>query len=604
MLAIIFMLASIVLYSLYPLVGFWASTSIQPFMLVTITHLLSAVIMFVIIYKIVAGNWARITGLLKTSIHDRKTLGLTIFDGFLNGCSHVCLMSSFIFLDKYSAALVYDVWPIPAMILIAILIPGKKRLEIREYIFAALSCCGLIIVLTTHEMDWENIWTTGEELDGLLLGGLLALVAMLTMALSSSVIVMLEQRFSDIAEGKTGDLSTTLTQVPIEQPVSIGDAAIWIGQDNMLGLRSMDKLGTMILPSVLASFSSRCVAFVAIFAVWISFGDVSQSLEIQSAIKVAGIVLFATIIVTFGSIFFIFANRLTTISGINILWNLTSLLGILFLYLAGGKEPIIGQILLGGMLIIASNLAISIQVEFSLSYFASLFFLCVSAVICFFIPGANIENYFDAVAIPAGIFAILVAFMIERYASKQARQEDIAIELYSKSAAHENPEVLVETRAFLKKIFSPLSFVRLEIVAFQYVEYLRANAPDFMTMAVQIAASRLRIFSFGEIFVLWLIGATTIAIGIAGRPTGIVVDLLAVILCGTISFLCLLILDFGNIRRNRFLMRLLDQTQVSGIDELDKLQWRNHNFRFVAGCAAVFSILLFITYAAALWYRV
>jgi len=604
MVAIIFMLTSIVLYSLYPLVGFWASTNIQPFMLVTITHLLSALIMIVIVFKIVSGSWSRITQLLKAAIRDRKTLGLIILDGLLNGCSHVCLMSSFIFLDKYSAALIYDVWPIPAMILIAILIPGKKRLELREYVFAALSCCGLIIVLTTHDMDWENIWLRGHALDGLLFGGLLALGAMLTMAMSSSAIVMLEQRFSDITDGKSDVDSVPQVQAVQQEPVTIGDAAMWIGQENTLGIRRFGKLGSMILPSVLASLSSRCVASVAILAVWIAFGDVSQTVGTVSFTKIAGIVLFATVIVTFGSIFFIFANRLTPISGINILWNLTSLLGILFLYLAGGKEPIVGQILLGGMLIIASNLAISIQAEFSLSYFASLFFLCVSAVICFFIPGANIENYFDAVAIPSGIFAILVAFMIERYANKQAIQEDIAIALYSKSAAHENPEVLVETRSFLKKIFSPLSFVRLEIVASRYVEYLRVNAPDFMTMAVQIAASRLRIFSFGEIFVLWLIGATTITIGIAGRPAGIVVDLLAVILCGTISFLCLLILDFGNIRRNRFLMRLLDQTQVSGIDELDSLQWRNHNFRFVAGCAAVFSILLFLTYAAALWYRV
>ena len=307
-------------------------------------------------------------------------------------------------------------------------------------------------------------------------------------------------------------------------------------------------------------------------------------------------------IVGFGAIFFILANRFSEFSSVNILYNLTPLIGVGFLYFLGDKEYIPSQVFLGGMLVVASNLAVSLETDISPAYFASLFVMCAVAVFCYFVPGGDIPNYYSAIGIPASIFAILTAFMTERLSTRQFKQEDLAITMFHQGAGSDK-YLKKKTENFVATVLAGSRSTDVELESVNFVSVFWAKNRQIACLAAQLATNRLRLFSFGEIFVLWLIGGATLGITILGRPDGNVASLVSVVLASTIVFLCFSVLDPGNLRRSKFLIELLKEQGESSANLINRIHNESKEFLFLSSVSAAFSVLLFGMYAIAVWMK-
>jgi hypothetical protein len=289
---------------------------------------------------------------------------------------------------------------------------------------------------------------------------------------------------------------------------------------------------------------------------------------------------------------FIMANRKTNASSINVLFNLTPLFGIFFLYIFGANETIESRILLGGMLVIAANLALSVQSEITTAYSVSIASICLVAVYCYFVPGNGMDAYYTAIGVPAGIFAILIAFMTERLSVRQLRQEDLAIRIVEETGnknLEKNHQKYIRKTVYEILVSKSARYIRQTNQRF--IEKNRDQAPAISALMTRLATNRMRIFGFGEIFVLWLIGSTTLALAVFGRPDRVESNLLAVILAATISFLCVLIVEPVSPKRASLLFDLVgDNSNSSG----SRRKKEGDTETVALACiSAVFSIVLF-----------
>ena len=366
--AIVWMIVSTVIYGFYPLIAYIGSITANPIVIVALAH--TAASLFQLAAFLIACSfenrnpWAVMQSALKYS-----TLKYwAISQGLVHAIAHTSLFAAFMYLDKYAAALIYDAWPIVMILLSPLILKGKKHPSPKDWIFIALSFIGLFIILESKIMygaiDAFDEISRGSQP---LIGAALSVIALMAMAYTSTVAVKLEQLCASAY-----NLKWHLSQM---EDTANGET---------LESRQL-PYSTAILASLLGNGAS--IIFVAATLVALTAtGTTDFSLRGTTSdfLLVSGV---AGIIAAGGAIAFILANRLSDTSTVNILFNLTPLFGILFLYIFGADQRIDAQILIGGMLVIAANLAVSVQIQITSAYYVSILTICAAAVYCFFIPG-------------------------------------------------------------------------------------------------------------------------------------------------------------------------------------------------------------------------
>lgn len=569
----VWILVSTVIYGLYPLIAYSASDIVHPVFMVALAHSTATLVQFVFLFLSAKHQSESPSVLIRGALGFRKVKVWALSQGVVHSFAHMSLFAAFIYLDKYAAALVYDAWPILMILLLPMLLPGKKFPNLREVLFIGVSFTGLFLILSTKVDISGNLGSIVDVYgNGSGIGSVIALLSMVGMAFTAGAAVKLERLIN------ASYRYYSIRQIfPTDNRGDIEKAA-------------KNPFYSVIMSSFLGNASSMVVS-VAIASLFFLYSP-ADAFTKSSSSSIALIGIAAGVIAATAQICFIIANRMTSASSINVLFNLTPLFGILFLYVFGANETIESRILLGGMLVISANLALSVQSEITTAYSVSIASICLVAVYCYFVPGSSMDAYYAAIGVPAGIFAILIAFMTERLSVRQLRQEDLAIRIVEETG---NKSLEADHEKYIRKtvyeILVSKSARYIRRINQLFIDHNRDHAPEISALMTRLAANRMRIFGFGEIFVLWLIGSTTLALAIFGRPDRIESNLLAVILAATISFLCVLIVEPVSPRRASLLFDLVgDNSGNSGVqrkkeDETDMVA--------LACISAVFSIVLF-----------
>jgi len=582
---VLWMLASTVIYGLYPLIAYSASSLAHPVFVIVLAHSAATIAQFIYLLIAAKREGKSAIELLRTVTAFRKVKVWALAQGIVHSFAHMSLFAAFIFLDKYAATLVYDAWPILMILMAPVFLPRKLLPNLREAIFIGISFLGLFLILAA-KVDFSGTFSSVAETyaRGSGLGSVIALISMIGMAFTAVAAVRLERlsmaayRHRSIIGIKTADAHYRVT-----------------------GLASKPFSSAIVSPFMGNAVS---MVFSALIAVIFFASSDTQPLRDPSLSLIALIGIAAGVVAATAQICFIVANRSTNLTSINVLYNLTPLFGIFFLYAFGANETIEGQILLGGMLVIASNLAISVDAEITSAYYVSIASICIVAVYCYFIPGGEVDAYYSAIAVPAGIFAILIAFMTERLSVRQLRQEDLAIRIFEFSGP-EASEIKDrnELRQAVYQILVSNSAQFIRDSTSEFVKRYRSRSPQITALMARLATNRIRIFGFGEIFVLWLIGSATLGLALFGRPASVEANILTVVLAATVSFLCALVVEPVNARRANLLFDLVGELPESS-EGTESQRESDIDFVVLACISAVFALILFALFYLSMVNRV
>lgn len=126
-----------------------------------------------------------------------------------------------------------------------------------------------------------------------------------------------------------------------------------------------------------------------------------------------GIVLTA-MIASSGSTLANIANNLSSVSNLNLFWNFTPFIAILFLNFFGFLDYTPKAVFAGAILILSANYILSVNHAFSNSFLLTIFGLCVVYLCLIFLPPLALTEGIGHVSIPLGVFGIFAAFFVDR----------------------------------------------------------------------------------------------------------------------------------------------------------------------------------------------
>ena len=240
--------------------------------------------------------------------------------------------------------------------------------------------------------------------------------------------------------------------------------------------------------------------------------------------------LFCGLVVGLGGILFHYANVTSNHSNINFLWYFVPAFSAFSLVVFGLEENIHSQIIVGTILIIISNLGLNLRVDYSFSYIMSLIALSFSSIICLKFPAFPVNNYYEALGVISALFAILVAFYTDRQFERFKERKNLFLEIFN-SAEHLDDSEL--------KSFS-LSHSNLSnLTQFQMLFVRYKNNPTLSERILKYYHEMQQSVPFADIFIIWLLGISTIMIAILTRdPNEYLSQFVPVILSVAVVFLC------------------------------------------------------------------
>jgi len=174
-----------------------------------------------------------------------------------------------------------------------------------------------------------------------------------------------------------------------------------------------DFLGGIYHGVLLRSFSTvlltALLPFLYFMGIW-----TPQYFEF-SAVVVGGIIICA-LIASIGSTLANIANNLSVSSNLNLFWNFTPFLAVIFLNLFGYSDATPPEIFFGAILILSANYILSTEHSYSVSFRSTILALCGICYVLLFVPPLRITEGYDHIDIPLGLFGLFAAFFIDRIA--------------------------------------------------------------------------------------------------------------------------------------------------------------------------------------------
>lgn len=501
MAAVLYILFSVLVWSFLPLFGAIVLEKVNLWDFLLWTQLIGVVFSGMLLQKQTQSD--------KEAYQKLKSLGAEMHDGFaLTGLTYVlslgCMWAAFSYISKAGATIIYEMWPLFSMFMTPIFLQKAwPRLPARNFIYIICALAGVAFILSP-ELKAPFFAQAGSPLKAWFTL-LLPLFGGIFMSISSVFKARLSHR--------------------METP------------DNMI----ISKL----------TVQTYCMMYGLIFAavfsviVRIAGGGTHNTYDTPTIFLIAFI---GVVIYVLGSLSYVVGLLKSSRPSIIALWYLTPVLSILWLFMAG-LAVLTPTIIIGTVAIISANLLITIRAEDRISYSATVITLLLVGVVCFYIPGHEMSDYYQAVSVPLIFYTIIVAFLMDRIQQRDTFEEELAIGII-RHIQVEMTDVRAGVQELIGRIIAMLQTNNTRIIAGHY-DYLRNDVQELKPVQDKLdalALSKVEGVNFSEILVLSMTGLLTVAMTVFFRPHNFIADCFAIVLTTAIAFVFFVVLDLVNKR--------------------------------------------------------
>lgn len=522
--AVMMMLFSVLVWSLFPLVSSLGINDLGIF----------DYIVWIFIINFIA-SWSMlrlIPSVRHVKLPKWRALGRKTWVEIMIGCltmnlSLACLLTAFSYMSKAGATIIYEVWPIVAMYLTPLLISNKgwDKISARDLFFSVLAFAGIGFIihpeieaqggffLQQEEGTWNTIVLCLPFLGGVLM----------------SVSSVMKARISHNLEVPGNPLASVLF---VKMTFSLVIALLTVP----FVLFWPDQTSTFTMQSVLVLL----FAGIAIY----TLGDIAYTLAVLGSSK----------------------------SNIVVLWFLVPIFSVIWLWIAGHSE-VTPWIILGSLMIISSNLLMTVKADDSTAYVTAIVSMIAAGVYCFFVDGFPMPDYYEAVGVPLVFFAILVAFIMDRLIKRDTLEEELAVEIVNHIEG--NPDSFKpKGKEYCAHILSIVRTRNPEEINKHYVAVRNSSnkhMKEIWTSLDRLALSKVQGTTFAEFFILFVVGMLTVSVSVFYRPNDMVGDSFAIVQTVAIVFIFFTVLDLAKARQTFHLHRN-EKNQLHLADEVCKNQ--------------------------------
>ena len=350
---VIYMMFSVLSWSLFPLVSAWGIDRLSIFDYILWTYVVGLGTSLFILKMMPSAKKA---GLPQLRQLGRRTIAEILIGSLTVLLSFACLLLSFSYMSKAGATVIFEIWPIIAMYISPLLIKkGWEKISRKDMAFSAIAFIGVIFLLYP-EAPGPFLASFLSFHDAYHM--LLPLFGGVFMAVAS----VMKARVSHQLENKKYQITSLLK---IQTFFSLGVIVLSVP----FTLFWPDKQSVFTFENIMA------VAFIGVFIH--TLGNVSYTMAVLRSSK----------------------------ANIVVLWYLMPIFSVLWLWLAG-QSTITPYIIWGSIFIITANLIMTIRADRSLSYVASMVALLVCGVYTYFVDGLDMHDYYQALSVPLVFYAI------------------------------------------------------------------------------------------------------------------------------------------------------------------------------------------------------
>jgi drug/metabolite transporter (DMT)-like permease len=511
--SVLCILFSVFVFSLWALLAVFGIESVNRWEFIFWTELLSFAASAALLWVSAAGAHIRarkLTELSRREILEFCASGLSLI------LAQACLLTSFLYLSKAGAMIIYEVWPIFAMYLTPLLVAKAwPRVSPRDLMFAMLALFGVSLIMLPER--GEPFFLKASSLVARYGTLLLPLAGGALNALSSVLKARLSQRLD-------------IKGHPL---ISVLVAQVFYG-----------IFGT--------GFAAAALALSRLF---------DHQVSRYTPLNIGGMLFISLVVYTAGRLSYVVGLLRSKHSNITVLWYLTPILTVLWLWLAG-YSAVTTPIVLGSCFIIGANLLMSVKADDSLSYPAAIVTLLCVGTYCHFVKGLDMGDYYQAISVPLVFYAILVAFLVDRLDRRDAFEEGLAVEII-RHIGLEGPASQKKQRELVEQVAAVVRTSDVHEIDEHY-RALRNSGHEFLRRVSDkldaLALSRIQGANFGEMLVLSLVGLLTVGTTVVFRPPVFVADCFAVVLSAAMVFIYFMIYDLIR-ERARFYLELDERGQ-------------------------------------------
>ena len=462
-------------------------------------------------------------------------------------------------IDPSATAILFEIWPILLIFVVARWTGGEsRRLDRQMLAFVVIAFVGVVFVLASQSGGWEILLAdfSGDASSGAYIGVLLALGSAFLSALAGFGWVWSYKAIND-------------DRLP--------DA-----------LKSEVSGNSLEMFFLLVGFTITCAISAVIHGI---IGFSVEGIRFEFA-NVSGIyvALLGGALIGCGNVLWRFATAMTFDMGIHAMSYFTPVISIVILFVAGQVGDVrVDYFLIGTMAIVVSNLLIRFEAEIRLGFKALLMALVVAGALVYLREGIfeafnvgdwhwTASGYFEAVALAATVFTLLLAFRVVRLVDRSSAEDSLTYTAFSKFELLVNRNVI---RGEILNLVLQIGAARNDIeLRSRYLEaqriiastVIRSDDPNSQILSEataqlnELVRSKQSGLILGELFGLAIFAGITIALALATRPpeaeawTRFLVDAFAMLITAVIVFLMVNVWD---LHRERSELRLV-QDQESG----------------------------------------
>ena len=460
--------------------------------------------------------------------------------------------------DPSATAIIFEIWPILLIFIVARWTGGESRkIDKQMFVFVLIAFVGVAFVLVSQYGGWEDLLQNASTDNSrkAYIGIFLALASAFLSALAGFGWVW---SYNAVSDAKLPDL--------LKRSVS--------------GNR-LDMFFLLVGFTITSGISAVVHGIIGVSIAGIQY-------EIGS-VEGLYIALLGGVLIGSGNVLWRFATTMTEDMGIHAMSYFTPVISIVILFVAGHVSNIkVEYLLIGTMGIVVANLLIRFEAEIRLGFKALLVALVIAGALVHLREGIfeaySIEDwhwtagvYFEAVALSATVFTLLLAFRIVRLVDRTNTEDSLTYGCFSKlellakrgvideeildcvlqiDAAKSNTEV----RKFYLKAQKPIAAAQIPIND--------ANSQILSEATAQLnelVRSKQSGLVLGELFGLAIFAGITIGLALTTRPLGaegwtrFLVDTFAMLISSVVVFL---IVNIWDLHRERSELRLVQSLET------------------------------------------
>lgn len=344
-------------------------------------------------------------------------------------------------------------------------------------------------------------------------------------------------------------------------------------------------------PAVICLFWFRAISFVFAFFVYLVLQGGLGALPINALQLISSpSIWYGGLVVGIGGFLFHLANVQSKNANINLLWYLVPVIGTASFVLFGYSKSLDSNFFQGLLLVVAANFGLNLSIDMTKSFRALLITICFSSIALNYLPRITSPYYFESLSVVTSMFAIIIAFVLNRAYTKRSLINDSIARIYFHSLALKDRKV----SDFSRSVFSKeMDMKQAETLIQKYIY----EKPDLAHDMVQILRQRDVWISFGELFSVWLLGLGAVAIAILSLPDeGYPATFFPVIVSTVTIFLCANLTEVS-----RPILAKPDQNR--GFDRLGfSIDLNEKMIKFDVLIGILFVLVLLMLHAATTWY--